>query len=112
MRRRALSRSWRSEALKALSELDRRLNAENAQFIAASLAITLRRIAMQKFSRIDCAGLEGEQWLCWLKAHDPCDFNWPVSGALLITAPYAPPDKSLRSDAVKPLIHAARKWVQ
>jgi hypothetical protein len=112
LRRRAWRRSWMSEAAGLLAELEKHLTDSNAQQTAAALSVTLRRIGMRRFSRMECAGLQGEAWLKWLKTHDPRDFDWPKAGYVLIQAPYAPPNPEIKPEAVMPLIRAAGKWVR
>jgi hypothetical protein len=111
LRRRAWQRSWRKDAAQSLSELEEELNAENAQATISTLSAILRRIAIRKFSRSDCAGLQGDQWLQWLQAHDPRYFDWTQNGRLLVDAPYAPPKATVNPDEVRELIRAAGKWV-
>jgi len=67
---------------------------------------------MQRFSRADCAGLEGKVWLQWLTERDPRGFNWTDKGTLLIEAPYLPPGKSLNLNTIKMLIQATKEWVK
>jgi hypothetical protein len=111
LRQRAWQRSWKKDASQSLSKLEEELKVENAQATVSALSAILRRIAIRKFSRSDCAGLQGDQWLQWLQAHDPHRFNWQQTGHLLIDAPYAPPNATLDPDEVRELIRAARKWV-
>jgi hypothetical protein len=111
-RRRAYQRSWKGDASRALRALETRLAGGNAQEVAAALSVLLRRIAMQCFSRAECAGLEGRDWLHWLTAKDPGAFDWAGRGLLLIEAPYAPPGRNVSPDAVKILIAATRRWVK
>jgi hypothetical protein len=111
-RRQAYYRSWKGEAWLALLALEARLTAGNAQEIAAALSILLRRVAMQCFSRAECAGLEGHNWLRWLSAKDPGRFDWSGRGAVLIEAPYAPPGRAVSPQALKTLITAAKHWVK
>src|SRR5580698_6571728 len=58
-RRWAYYRSWKGEAWRAFAALEAGLTSGNAQEIAAALSTLLRRVAMQSFSRAECAGLEG-----------------------------------------------------
>jgi hypothetical protein len=111
-RRRAYRRSWKGDAWQALIALDSRLADENAQEVAAALSVLLRRIAMQRFSRAACAGLEGQNWLRWLATKDPKAFDWASHAFLLIEAPYAPPGRTIAPQAVKVLIKAAKRWVK
>ena len=112
LRRRARERSWKGEAEKTLSALEEKLNDKTAQEVAAALSITLRRIAMQRFSRAACAGLEGKVWLQWLTSKDPRGFNWAEKGALLMDAPYLPPGKPLNLETIKTLLQATREWAR
>ncbi len=111
-RRRAYYRSWKGEAWLALGVLEARLTAGSTQQIAAALSTLLRRVAMQSFSRAECAGLEGMNWLRWLAAKDPGRFNWVERGTALIEAPYAPQGRAVSSQSLKPLIAAAKRWVK
>ncbi|CAF3764517.1 unnamed protein product [Rotaria magnacalcarata] len=45
---------------------------------------------MHKYSRAECAGLEGNAWLKWLTQKDETNFNWEQYGQILTTAVYAP----------------------
>lgn len=111
-RRRTYRRSWKGDACGALTALDVRLVGGNAQETAASLSVLMRRIAMQRSPRQECAGLVGQDWLRWLTAKDPRAFDWVSHGALLAEARYAPPDRSISPEAVKILIKAAKRWVR
>jgi hypothetical protein len=112
LRRRAYWRSWKGDARKALDLLDAQLNSGNRQETAARLSALLRRIAMQRHSRAECAGLWGQDWLRWLTAKDPRGFNWVALGTLLVEAPYAPPGRNCRLKDLKSLISAAKRWVK
>jgi hypothetical protein len=111
-RRRAWYRSWQGEAWLAFAALEAQLSADNAQEVAAALSVLLRRVAMQCFSRAQCAGLEGTNWLRWLAAKDPGGFDWAARGAALIDAPYAPPGRAVSPQSLKPMIAAAKRWVK
>jgi hypothetical protein len=111
-RRRAYWRSWKGDAWGALTTLDARLVGGNAQETAASLSVLLRRVALQRSAREECAGLVGQDWLRWLTAKDPRAFDWVSHGALLVEARYAPPGRDISPEAVKILIKAAKMWVR
>lgn len=111
-RRRAYQRSWKGDAWRALTALESRLAGGDAQEVAAALSVLLRRIAMQCSSRVECAGLEGRDWLRWLTAKDPGAFDWASRGLLLIEVPYAPPGRSVSPESVKLLIRATKRWVK
>lgn len=112
LRRRARERSWQGDARRELAKLETWLSDDNAHAVVAALSATLRRIAMQRYSRAECAGLEGKAWLQWLTGKDPRGFNWSAQGALLIEAPYLPPGKALDLDTIKTLLRAAGEWVK
>jgi hypothetical protein len=111
-RRRAYNRSWKGDASKALEALNLQLAAGSAQEVAGALSVLLRRVAIRSFSRQECAGLRGREWLRWLSAKDPAGFDWANRGRLLIEAPYAPPGRNVSRGALKILIDAAKKWVR
>lgn len=108
----AFMRSWKYDTLKKLSHLEKQLSEANAKKITVLLSEYLRRIALKRFSRKKCAGLVGEQWLKWLKEHDPKKFDWEKKAGVLIKAPYAPETTPLSIDLIKDLIHATRQWVR
>ena len=111
-RRRAYWRSWKGDAARALNALDAQLTASNAGQVAGTLSIILRRIAMQCFSRPECAGLQGQDWLRWLTAHDAAGFDWTARGSLLTEAPYVAPGRTFSPDSIRALIGAAKRWVK
>lgn len=107
----AFRRSWRYDTFQKLADLEALLSDGSAREILISLSEYLRRIALQRFPRKECAGLVGDVWLKWLTEHDPNNFDWEKKGAFLIDAPYAPVSKQFSSNQVKELIQATRKWV-
>ena len=111
-RRLAYERSWKGDACRSLIALEAQLRGGNAQDVAATLSVLLRRVAMQCYARAECAGLQGHDWLRWLTAKDPGGFDWSSHGALLIEAPYAPPGRDVSAPSLKVMIRAAKKWVR
>jgi hypothetical protein len=111
-RRRRYWRSWKGDARRALDRLDAGLTDKNVRETAASLSTLLRRIAMQRHSRQECAGLWGEDWLRWLSKKDPSGFDWVTGAVLMVEAPYAPPGRNIPPRTLKGLISAAKKWVK
>ncbi len=99
--------SWRREARALLHDLRRRQRKQPPKRTAAELSELLRRIAIARFGRDHCAALSGEEWLKWLKEHDPNHFDWPRHGALLIKLPYAPVQEGTQTPALEQLINAA-----
>ena len=110
-RRKAYECSWKGDAKRTLAELEERLAAAPARDVAGDLSSVLRRIAMQRFSRRACAGLEGQEWLAWLQKNDPRGFDWPTHGKLLTEIPYAPPNVAAQPDKIRTLIDAVKPWV-
>lgn len=104
--------SWKSDALQKLTKLEKSLSNATARETVAMLSEYLRRIALKRYTRKECAGLTGEAWLRWLKEKDPKQFDWEKKGSVLIKTPYAPLNHVLPSDQIKDLIHAAREWVR
>lgn len=108
----AFMRSWKNDTFKKLTVLEKNLSDETAAASAIALSEYLRRIAIKRFSRKECAGLTGQAWLKWLAAHDPKGFDWEKNGVLLVDAPYAPMHKRLTVNEIKNLIQAIRDWVR
>lgn len=104
-------RSWKRDAMKRLDQLELKLSPETSFETVVFLSEYLRRIALRRFPRKECAGLVGNAWLQWLKTNDPKQFDWTKKGKLLIEIPYAPSQKELPLDLVKELLQAVRYWV-
>jgi hypothetical protein len=94
-------RSWKRDALKRLDSLERNLSLSTSGETIAFLSEYLRRIAMRRFPRKECAGIVGDAWLKWLKEQDPKQFNWIEKGRPLIEVPYAPVHKELYLNNLK-----------
>ena len=92
--------------------LERSLSAEAARDSALQLSDYIRRIALRRYGRKECATLMGMSWLRWLKEHDPKGFDWEKKGSFLIEVPYAPLHYTLPVDEIKDLIQASRNWVR
>lgn len=111
----AFKRSWKYDALHKLTLLEKDLPQEGPAQALIQLSEYIRRIAIQRFKREECAALCGEDWLKWLKRKDPRAFDWEKKGRPLIEAPYAPNEHfSLEADGeqVKELIKATKEWVR
>jgi hypothetical protein len=103
--------TWRWDAAAELRSLRRRAGeGQNPKATAGELSELLRRIAMARWGRESCAGLNGAEWLAWLAAKDPAGFPWEVRGKLLASAPYAPHGAVGERDLLA-LIDAAFAWV-
>lgn len=79
---------------------------------AAMLSELLRRLAIHKYGRQSCAGLEGDEWLSWLTQNDPTNFDWVIEGKIMIEAPYRPDDMAQDDFNFEPLVKAAERWVK
>lgn len=108
----AFKRSWRSDSFQKLAFLEKNLSDATARETVIALSEYLRRIALRRFPRKECAGLVGNAWLKWLALHDPKNFDWEKKGSLLIEVPYAPVSSKLPADQIKDLIQAVRDWVR
>lgn len=111
-RRRAYLNSWQKDTYDKLNNLERQLSAATAGETVVLLSEYLRRIALRRFPRQDCAGLCGERWLKWLTLHDPAQFDWMEKGQLLVAMPYAPAPQETDLGPIKELIGAVRRWVR
>lgn len=110
-RRLDYARSWKRDAFKKLNHLEKNLSLETSAVTIKILSEYLRRIAVRRFPRKECAGLIGVPWLKWLKTHDPKQFDWTEKGKPLIEIPYAPTHIELPPEMIKELIQAIRYWV-
>ncbi|MBA2368902.1 MAG: DUF4381 domain-containing protein [Candidatus Protochlamydia sp.] len=108
----AYKRSWRNDTFRKLSLLEKDLSDATARETVISLSEYLRRIALRRFARQECAGLTGRKWLKWLNAHDPKQFDWEKKGALLIEVPYAPVSANLSVSEIREIIQAVKNWVR
>lgn len=108
----AFRRSWKNDTFQKLACLEKGLSDETARESVITLSEYLRRIALRRFPRQECAALVGTAWLKWLTAHDPKDFDWEKKGSLLIEVPYAPTVNSVSVNQVKDLIRAVKNWVR
>lgn len=85
----------------------------NVKKKAQGLSEVLRLSALRRYGREACAGLEGREWLAWLKEHDPKGFDWLEKAKILIEAPYMPDDAEQKSKCdFDALFKAAERWVR
>ena len=108
----AFKGSWKNDTFQKLIHLEENLTDTTTRETIMILSEYLRRIALRRFSREECAGLMGKDWLKWLSMHDPKHFDWEKKGGLLIEVPYAPMHCNLSLHQVKDLIHAVKNWVR
>lgn len=111
-RRRKFLRSWQNGILSQLTILENTVTQENSLSVATQLSELMRRIATFQYSREECAGLEGKEWLNWLKEHDPKAFDWEEKAGWLADAAYAPSDDQLPTEEIIDVIKAIRRWVK
>jgi hypothetical protein len=104
-------RDWRMEARRLLRDLRRRLPMLDGREAAGEFSELMRRIAMARTSRDECAGLSGTAWLDWLSTRDPTGFDWREYGRVLIEVPYAPPGSRVDPEDLRRLFDAAGFWV-
>lgn len=104
-------RSWRNDTFLKIAILEKDLSDTTARETIIALSEYLRRIALKRFSREECAALVGKDWLKWLAEHDPKGFDWIAKGAYLVEVPYAPACSHLSCSQVKELIQAVKEWV-
>ncbi len=104
-------RSWKRDTFRRLDDLEENLSPHTSGEAVIQLSEYLRRIVVRRFPRKECAGLVGEDWLRWLKEHDPKQYDWTEKGKLLVEIPYAPSHGNLSMEQIKELIQAVRYWV-
>lgn len=110
-RRYQVHKDWRADAYARLQDLRAHRKRVESRVLLGELSELLRRIAIARFGRRAAAGLSGEAWLMWLKAHDPGGFDWTVDGRMLIEGPYAPPGRSFDPAKIAQVIEAVRVWI-
>ena len=111
LKKRAWRLSWKGQIYSELDQMQQNMNQENSYTNAIKLSAIIKRIAMHKYSREECAGLEGMKWLKWLSKHDK-NFNWEEGGQLLISGVYAPIDRVISINELDRLINATKNWVK
>jgi hypothetical protein len=105
-------RRWQYQTRVELEKLEENLTPETSQATAIQLSELARRLAIHNFSRRDCAGLVGNEWLAWLSQKDPVHFNWSKSARSLIEAPFSPAGRQFEIQPIKSTIHALKGWVK
>jgi NhaP-type Na+/H+ or K+/H+ antiporter len=110
--RRRRNRRWQYQVLNELSTLSSKITATNSQSIAIQFSGIMRRVAMHRFSRNACAGLEGEAWLKWLTENDRSQFSWVQNSSFLVLAPFAPNGTQFDVSSIQKTIRAAKAWVK
>ncbi len=111
----SFARSWKNDTLQKLARLEKNLSETTAKETAIALSEYLRRIALRRFSRKECASLVAENWLTWLAKHDPKQFDWKTKGIFLINLPYAPENATVSRvtvEQVNDIIQATKNWVR
>jgi len=102
---------WQSEALDIVKGLRSGQDAGMKQR-ASALSGLLRSVAINRYGRDVCAGLEGRRWLTWLTKNDPGGFSWDQKGLVLIEAPYLPDDAAPHAQNWSELLDAVEKWIK
>ncbi|MBT4880285.1 MAG: DUF4381 domain-containing protein [Alphaproteobacteria bacterium] len=100
---------WQRQILRHLDSLQK---ANPTKETYADLSETLKRLAIKRFGRQSCAGLEGTRWLQWLTQNDPKNFDWKEKGRALISLPYAPASQKGNKKELQQLIQATKRWVR
>lgn len=108
----AFARSWKNDALQQLSMMEKSLSETTVRETTVTLSQLLRRIALKRFPRKECASLIGDNWLKWLTAHDPKQFDWSTRGVFFVDVLYSPSGTLLPVHEVKELIEAVKNWVR
>jgi hypothetical protein len=104
--------AWRRDARRQLMQLRKRLENSDQKQLAAELSELVRRIAVARCGRENCAGLTGKSWLEWLTANDPDSFDWNSHGELLHELTYAPPTQRNYRSQFELMIRAAVGWTE
>jgi hypothetical protein len=105
-------RRWEYRILRQLDRLEKNITQDNSQTTAVELADILRRLALHRYSRKECANLQGHQWLKWLSEKDPAHYDWAQSSTALIEAPFRQPGFVVDINCLKGTIRAMKGWVK
>ncbi|MDX1949014.1 MAG: DUF4381 domain-containing protein [Rickettsiales bacterium] len=105
-------KNWRYSIKQELQKMLENFNPENAKQILSEFNELTKRVGMQIYGRNEVASLEGVNWLKWLNARDPKNFNWVKKGKLLIVYPYMPEEKiSMQKKDFATLVDAFIDWL-
>jgi hypothetical protein len=110
--RRKYKARWQYQLLQRLEQMESRLNPEQSQTLATELAQLLRRVAVHRYSRSECAQLYGKEWLAWMTQKDPQQFDWSQSANVLTQAPFQPQGTVIDQESLQKTIRAAKAWVR
>lgn len=108
--RRFILVNQRNNLLNILSKLH---NVADKKETIVKLSVIIRQIAIMKYSRKECASIEGLKWLEWLERHDPSNFQWLEKAKWLMIIPYSPSEQIPENTViqVKEAINAIKKWL-
>lgn len=112
IRKMLFMRTWQYKVLQELDQMQSDLSNSSAKNIIVKISEIIRRLAMYQYSRQQCAGLQGDEWLIWLTEHDNKKFNWVKHGKILIELPYMPENRdNVPLKEISRLINATKNWV-
>lgn len=104
-------RRWRVAALAELASIEAFYKSNNNRTqLLRELSALLRRVAVMRFPRTDCAALNGTAWLRFLDASAGCSGFLDGPGQLLASAPYQRPAAD-SADATA-LLELCRSWLK
>jgi hypothetical protein len=103
---------WKFKILKELEFMENNLTEESSQKIASKVAELIRRLAIQRYSRNECANLQGKAWLTWLSSKDAAKVNWSDFSKILIEVPFQAPGNFHELESLKRMIQATKGWVK
>ncbi|MGH1375076.1 MAG: DUF4381 domain-containing protein [Alphaproteobacteria bacterium] len=86
-------------------------NTENIKSQLSEISEILRLCALEYYGRKECAALQGEEWLSFLKARDANNFDWIRDASVLADFPYMP-SEGVREREISHIIKASEKWVR
>lgn len=104
-------RDWRRDARRRFLQLRYGIDSVEGKTFITELSELIRRVAIARCGRYNCAGLSGEAWLRWLKRWDPRRFDWVKEGRCLLEVPYAPPGVTVDRRQMRRLLRAGLAWV-
>lgn len=103
-------RAPRREALQLLDRIDNNyLSDKDIVAYVSEINKLIRRVAMQAFSRHECAGKSGEQWLEFLQQHSKLEGFTQGIGRCLIEVPFSKKEVQIDHHELRKL---ADHWIK
>jgi hypothetical protein len=112
VKKKSLMNTPRYRILQELNALEKNLPSKTAKEASIEVSALIRRLALQLYSRSDCASLQGLEWIQWLNQKDAKKFDWSGISNVLLELPFQENRNAVDLSQVQAAIRAAKGWVQ